>query len=317
MRIVQANIRSVNYLQLDLSTLFIGDATAFNIYIKKNDGYVIIIEAGTILSEKMYAKLEKQEKLYIYKDDKNKLTLNCDSLKFYVKFNKDNIQKRMEYIYKISDILFNDYMEHPFNKIEYRCVNSIVKAVIFLIKYDKDFLKNTIPHFEQEHKLSNHSLHVTVYATFLGNLLGLKSKELLQLGIAALLHDLGIKKIDQKLINKNGELTENEQKEVSKHSRLSVEIIKLNYIQDSTIIEAVLHHHEQYDGYGYPDRLMEKDITIFASILSICDVFDALTSHRPYRKHFSSFEALRMMLKDESMANNFNRRYLHLLLKSL
>jgi len=223
----------------------------------------------------------------------------------------------MEYIYKISDILFNDYMEHPFNKIEYRCVNSIVKAVIFLIKYDKDFLKNTIPHFEQEHKLSNHSLHVTVYATFLGNLLGLKSKELLQLGIAALLHDLGIKKIDQKLINKNGELTENEQKEVSKHSRLSVEIIKLNYIQDSTIIEAVLHHHEQYDGYGYPDRLMEKDITIFASILSICDVFDALTSHRPYRKHFSSFEALRMMLKDESMANNFNRRYLHLLLKSL
>jgi len=62
---------------------------------------------------------------------------------------------------------------------------------------------------------------------------------------------------------------------------------------------------------------MEKDITIFASILSICDVFDALTSHRPYRKHFSSFEALRMMLKDESMANNFNRRYLHLLLKSL
>ena len=78
-----------------------------------------------------------------------------------------------------------------------------------------------------------------------------------------------------------------------------------------------MHHHEQYDGSGYPEKLKEEDISVYASILSICDVFDALTSERPHRKQYSSFEAIKMMIKDDSMANKFNHKYLQLLLKSL
>ena len=78
-----------------------------------------------------------------------------------------------------------------------------------------------------------------------------------------------------------------------------------------------MQHHERYDGSGYPENLTEKDISEFASILAICDVFDALTNNRPHRKEHSSFEALKMMMKDSSMINKFNQRYLKLAIKSL
>ncbi|MDQ1337456.1 MAG: hypothetical protein QG617_423, partial [Campylobacterota bacterium] len=97
----------------------------------------------------------------------------------------------------------------------------------------------------------------------------------------------------------------------------SVEIIKQNHIHDPYILDAVMHHHERYDGSGYPNNLTKGDISDFASILAICDVFDALTNSRAHRKNYSSFDALKMMMRDSEMVNGFNQRYLHLSLKLL
>jgi HD-GYP domain-containing protein (c-di-GMP phosphodiesterase class II) len=318
MKIVQTKLKTVNaYTLMDLESLTIGDTMAFDIFIKKSNDYIVIIEAGTCLSQSLYEKLEKQPVLYIFKKDKEKLSVTCDSLKYYIKYNKDNLRRRLELIYKINSQLFKNYLENEFNKIDLKCANEIVKSILYLVKHDVDFLKNTIPHFIHEHNLPYHSLHVTMYAMKLGNDIGLDSEELLQLGISALLHDLGIKKINESLINKSTKLEVEEIEQIQKHITYSVAIIKLNKIHDPYILDAVMHHHEQYDGNGYPDKLEQYEIGVAASILSICNVFDALTSHRPHREHYTSFKALKMMLKDESMANKFNRNYLKLLLKSI
>ncbi|WP_373003795.1 HD-GYP domain-containing protein [Sulfurimonas sp.] len=318
MKVVQRKIKTVNYYTLmDLESLSVGDSIAFDVFIKKSNDYIIIIEAGTYLSQSLYAKLEKQPSLYIFKKDKEKLSITCESLKYYIKYNKDNLDRRIGFIYKINTQLFNNYLEDKYNKIDLECVNLIVKSILYLIKYDVNFLKNTIPHFINEHNLPNHSLHVAVYAMKLGNDLQLNSKKLLQLGAAALLHDLGIKKINESLINKSTKLEIAELEQVQKHVTYSVDIIKQNNIHDPYILDAVLHHHEQYDGNGYPEKREQGEIGVFASILAISDVFDALTSNRPHRKQYTSFEAIKMMLKDESMVNKFNRKYLQLLLKSL
>ncbi len=318
MKVVQTQIRLVDYYALlDLDSFAVGDMMAFDIYIKKDNGYVIIIEAGTLLSENLYAKLKKQDNLYIFKDDKDKLSLNCESLKYYIKYNKDNLEKRVKFVYELNSKLFSDYLDNKDNKIDLDCVTSIVKSIIYLIKYDEKFLKNTIPFFIEDNSISNHSLHVTIYAMNLGNQLNLNSKRLLQLGTAALLHDTGLKKIDESLLNKDSQLDITELEEVQKHPQYSIEIIKQNGILDPYIIDAIMHHHERYDGNGYPDQLNEKNISLFASILSISDVFDALTSYRPYREQYSSFDAIKMMIKDASMVNKFNNQYLQTLLKSL
>ncbi len=245
------------------------------------------------------------------------MTLTCDSLKFYINYNKNNPEKRIEFIYKLNNELFNNYLAKKDNKFDLKCVTLIVKSILFLIKYDENFLINTMPHFTHEHTLPNHSFHVATYAINLGNLLNLNSKKLLQLGTAALLHDVGLKKIDNSLITKSTKLNIAELEEIHKHTQYSVKIIKQNNIYDPYIIDAIMHHHEQYDAKGYPDQLDKKDISVFASILSICDVFDALTSSRPYREQYTSFDAIKLMLKDSSMSGKFNRKYLKLLLKSL
>jgi HD-GYP domain-containing protein (c-di-GMP phosphodiesterase class II) len=318
MKVIQTKIETVDYYTLlNLDTLNIGDTIAFDILIKKDNDYVIIIEAGTVLSQNLYKKLQNQENLYIFKKDKDKLKLTCKNLKHYIKHNKDNIEKRFKFIHDLNTTMFDNYLKNKEDRIDLLCVKFIVEAIIYLVQYDKKFIKNTIPLFINENNIANHSLHVSIYAVNLGCMLKLDEAKLLQLGTAGLLQDLGFKKINAKLINKSSKLSTAELDEVKKHCKYSVNIVKRNHINDSYIIDAIMHHHEQYDGNGYPENLKEQDISIFASILSICDVFDALTSERPHRKQYSSFEAIKMMIKDEEMAHKFNHKYLQLFLKSL
>ncbi len=318
MKILQKKIRSVDYFTLlDLSSINIGSTIAFDVFIKKDNGYIIIIEAGTTISQTMHDKLEKQDYLYISNEDKEKLSLTCKSLRYYIRHNRDNLKKRVEILHELNNKLFNEYLNSQSNIIDLECVNSIIKSIIYLANYDKIFLKNTMPYFINEHDLPNHSLNVATYAINLGNKLKLNQEALILLGTAGLLHDVGLKKIPPSLINKVDKLNLSELEKIHKHPQFSVEIIEQNNIHNPYIIDAISHHHENYDGSGYPNQLSKNSISIYASIISICDVFDALTSNRPHRKQYSSFDAIKMMLKDSSMANKFNNKYLQILLQSL
>lgn len=318
MKIIKTKLNyAKSYTLLDIDSLAIGAVTLFDIFIKKEKNYIIIIEAGTILTQNLYDKLKKQDSLYINKSDEDKQILSCETLKHYIKYNKDDHKKRLELLYEVNNQLFEIYMVNNENKINLGCVELIVDAIIYLLKYDELFIKNTMPHMLSDYMLQIHSLHVAIYALTLGYTLKFNDEQLLKLGSAALLHDVGIKKIDKNIIYKKRSLSPKETTLVQKHSQYSVDILKQNKIHDPYIIDAVMHHHESYDGTGYPNRLKKDEISDFASILAICDVFDALTNNRPHRPHYSSFDALKMMMKDSDMVNRFNQSYLHLALKLL
>jgi HD-GYP domain-containing protein (c-di-GMP phosphodiesterase class II) len=217
----------------------------------------------------------------------------------------------------VTEQLFDMFLKNKDNKINLNCVELIVKSIIYLIKYDPIFIKNTMPYFKNEHMLKNHSLHVAIYALTLGHALKLSDEQLLKLGTAGLLHDVGFKKIDDAIINKESHLSAAETSIVQKHVLYSVEIIKQNKIHDPYILDAVMHHHERYDGSGYPNNLLKDEISDFASILAICDVFDAMTNNRAHRKNYSSFDALKLMMRDSEMVNRFNQKYLHMSIKLL
>ena len=227
------------------------------------------------------------------------------------------MQKSLEYLYTINGKVFEKYLNSQDNKIDLKCAEEIIKTIIFLNNDNKKFLQEIMQYFVNEHELPTHSLHVTIYSLSLGKFLKLNTNELLQLGTASLLHDIGMKKISSQIINQNKKLTLAELESVQQHSIYSTQIIKHNHILDPYIIDAVTHHHENYDGTGYPDALMGSDISIFASIISIADVFDALTNARPNREALNSFSALKVMMKDDTMANKFNYTYLQGFLKLL
>lgn len=320
MKVIKTKLNYSNYyILLDLDAIKIGDVISFDIFIQKDDDFVIIIEAGTLISENLYNKLKNQKSLYIHKDkgkDEDKQILSCESLRHYIRHSRDDVEKRIKVLYDVNDQLFDIFLTNKENKINIECLHLIVQSIIYLVKYDVTFLKNTIPYFVNDNMLKNHSLQVAIYALVIGNVLKFKDDDLLKLGVAALLHDIGFKKIDETIINKKSMLTPQEISLMQKHSRYSVEIMEQNKVHDPYIINAVMHHHERYDGSGYPNQLMSDEISDFASIVGICDVFDALTNNRPHREHYSSFNALKMMMRDKDMVNKFNQNYLHLFLKS-
>jgi len=129
---------------------------------------------------------------------------------------------------------------------------------------------------------AGHSERVTKLALKIGNSLGLSPKELEVLRRGGLLHDIGKIGVPASILDKSGKLTDIEDQFIREHVRWGVHILE-PIAAFAEIMPTVLHHHEQFDGTGYPAGLAGEAISLSARILAVADAFDALTSHRPYR----------------------------------
>jgi diguanylate cyclase (GGDEF)-like protein/putative nucleotidyltransferase with HDIG domain len=129
----------------------------------------------------------------------------------------------------------------------------------------------------------HHSKRVMEYAMALAKELKLSTNELNIIENCALLHDTGKLAVDSELLNKSGKLTQEEWKKVKNHPQVGADIVK-SIPQVNSCAEAILHHHEWYDGSGYPDGLKGEAIPLEARILAIADAFATMTSERSYRE---------------------------------
>ncbi|SER56444.1 HD-GYP domain-containing protein [Lachnobacterium bovis] len=136
-----------------------------------------------------------------------------------------------------------------------------------------------------------HSLNVAMISRLLGSWLGIKENDLNILTLAGLLHDIGKCKIPSGILLKPGKLTDNEFEIIKQHPIFGYEALSTKKL-DSRIVNAALMHHERYDGSGYPSKLKGKEIDEFASIISIADVYDAMTQNRVYRSGMCPFEVI-------------------------
>lgn len=129
----------------------------------------------------------------------------------------------------------------------------------------------------------NHSELVGWYAFAIASRLGLKKQALNRVFLAGLLHDIGKIYLPDQVLNKDGPLNQDEFELIKKHSLASRDILgQYNYFKG--ILPAVTHHHEHYDGSGYPDGLKAEKIPLLSRILAVADAFEAITADRPYRK---------------------------------
>ncbi|MBU0632976.1 HD domain-containing protein [bacterium] len=306
-----------SFCLFDASNLKIGDVVINDIYIKRSEKFIIIIEAGSILTEKLFATLQRHKELFIVNLEPtdihalvdNTKNVKCKTLLTRIKKDKNDFLKTLDLLYTTNHKIFTDFLNNQDNKIDLGCIDSVVESIIFLIQNNKNYLKIIMPKIYNDHKLYIHSLNVTIYALHLGSILHYDDQQLFQLGRSALLHDLGKKNIGS-IIEKNSELTDKELELIYKRVEHCILILENNNITDTMIHDAIKHHQERYDGSGYPNNLRKDDICEFGSVLAICDVFDALTTDRPHRKGYGTFEALKIMMQDVSMKNKFNNQYL-------
>ncbi|MGD2278959.1 MAG: HD domain-containing protein [Candidatus Omnitrophota bacterium] len=146
--------------------------------------------------------------------------------------------------------------------------------------------------------IAEHSVRVTSLAVNLAKKIGMKRKAIERLKIASYLHDIGKLAISDKILNKHGPLTAKEFEKIKTHPLKGVEMIRpLYFLRD--IVAIIQSHHENYDGTGYPHGKKGKNIPVEARVLSIADVYEALTSDRPYRKAFSKKQAIAIIEEEK------------------
>lgn len=145
-----------------------------------------------------------------------------------------------------------------------------------------------------------HSSHVMSLSAALGQKVDMTSARLDTLMFTAEIHDIGKIAINEFIINKPGRFTEAEYLMTQHHAQLGANLIQTLAL-DPIIPEIIRHHHENFDGTGYPDRLQGEQIPLESRIIRITDTYDALTSNRGYRAAYSPAKALAIMEQDHAL----------------
>lgn len=172
----------------------------------------------------------------------------------------------------------------------------LVENIVDEILNNKNLMVNMIDLKVFDEYTFYHSVNVTVLSIVVGVALRLPKEQLYKLGLAALMHDIGKVFIPKEILNKPGKLEPEEFEVMKSHSEIGYRHVKEYYDLPITSYVGILQHHEKYDGTGYPEKRKGEGISLFGRIISICDVYDALTSDRPYRRGMLPSEAMEYIM---------------------
>lgn len=172
----------------------------------------------------------------------------------------------------------------------------ILDDIIDQVCNNKNLMINMVDLKNFDDYTYNHSVNVAVLAIALGESFGLSRNELYNLGVGAMLHDIGKAFVPMDIINKPEGLTDVEIMEVRKHPAEGLEYVE-NYLDvPYDALSAVIDHHERYDGTGYPAHKRGDAISLYGAIVAVADVFDAIITDKPYRRGYSNQEAVEYIM---------------------
>ena len=174
--------------------------------------------------------------------------------------------------------------------IDVEHVKTVVNRIVDELLSNDDILYNLTEIKTVDDYTFKHSVSVCILSIITGIGLGFDTAQLRELGLGAILHDIGKLCIPREILKKPSQLTVEEFEEIKKHTILGYELLKKSGQLNLVSSYIALGHHERYDGSGYPYRLKSEEIQIYARIVAVADVYDALTSDRVYRKKLKPHE---------------------------
>lgn len=236
-----------------------------------NHSAAYMLKKGVALNEKAIEFLNSQGYMGVYISDRSSMDVELEEI-----VDQQLIRKGLEAVEKenVGSIL------------------NIATDIVAQITSKKDMSVDLFDLRSYDDYTFHHSVNVGVFAVAVGRRMGLKDEELKLLSVAGICHDLGKSKIDKNIINKPGKLTDEEYAEIKNHPLFSFRILGEHSDVPALVKQAVLFHHENENGSGYPYGKEGGEIPIFAKIIHAVDVYDALTSKRPYKDPFAPADAL-------------------------
>lgn len=249
-----------------------------------------LLTQGIEITQVIATRLQKQIPLsyiYIYDeyDPKNK--------DLFEERNSTKMKKSQESFLAFTNAaenLFSKTMES--NTITMNSVRDICDNILSQLTDVGIVIKNILEGQAMDDYLFRHSVNVSALCALMGKWLKLSEKDILLLTYSGMLHDIGKCHIPAKILTKPGSLTKSEKDICNKHTNYSYELVKKIPFLDPSVAIATLLHHEREDGSGYPIGLKGEQIPLFAKIIAIADMFDAMTSNKVYKEKQCALYAL-------------------------
>lgn len=295
-------------LEKELSTLSVGE---YVIDIVQQTGTYTLTGAGHIKNQNVIAFLEKKGVISVLVDTEKAIKKEPQNNETKPKAAKqEKTQSPVIVEIKQAKRLFNDSKNIQRrilkdvaigNEINVEPIIDITNNTIDTVFKNPDALACVINIRDKDEYLLEHAVSVSVLMTIFARYLGFDKPLVQQLTIGAFLHDVGKIKIDDNILHKPGKLTDEEFAVMKTHVNHSIDIIANTPGVSELSLEVAALHHERLNGTGYPYNIEADDISKYGRMVSICDIFDALTADRCYKEgypHIKAFSILRKLAQD-------------------
>ncbi len=181
-------------------------------------------------------------------------------------------------------------------------ISSQINSIIDELLKNRNMMVNMIDLKCFDNYTYAHSVNVAILSIIIGISMGLNKDQLFRLGLGAIMHDIGKVFVDRRIINKPGKLTNDEYEVIKTHPTIGYNYVREKFELPSNSYDVIIDHHEKFDGTGYPNSKMGKSISLFGRIAAIADVYDALTSERPYRPALNPSESIEHIMGNSGVS---------------
>ncbi|RNB61227.1 HD-GYP domain-containing protein [Brevibacillus gelatini] len=267
-----------------------GDKLARSIYAENG---TVLVGAGVELTGRMIERLKNKNINSLYIEDKRTDDIMVDTV-----ISESTRRQAMSIIHDT----FRGIQEVPqkwqllfSDKNLGRQLKQVMSAVADELKGNKSAMNLLADACAFDNYIFSHSFNVALYSTALAINTGCTEKEILDISIGGMLHDIGKMQIPDQILKKPGRLTPEEYEVMKKHAEIGFEMLRRQDDIPLLAAHCALQHHERWNGSGYPRKLKNTEIHPYGRLMAVADVFDALTAHRVYRRGMLPHEAMEVL----------------------
>lgn len=295
---------SPSFFKVRINTLVPNKPTTFDLHVRINNQTLLYLRAGdkldpvkiTALNNKDSGShfLVKEEDRKAYRTYVHEQMISTDL----------NVREKAIVLRESSMMIVEEIFENPdVNKV-FDSSKPIIQQFVSFMDAEPEAMGHMISLSGHDFYTYNHSLDVGIYSLGLASAVGFSGKELEEMGLGALFHDIGKRQVSLDILCKKGPLDDAEWAQMQKHPQFGLMILNDNPNVSDAVKAACFEHHESFQGNGYPQQLPGSEIHPFARIVAITDTYDAMTTQRSYNVPLKPFDAVTMM--KEKLAGRYD-----------
>lgn len=303
------------FIPINLALLRIDTILGVDLYITTKQGFVLYRSRTVPFNDRVRSNLIDHgvSTLYINDQDADKFTR-------YVENNLPSIladpmvepEQKRQLLYESSLNIARDLLQNPTSPDNLKRSSTVVKSMVDLHLKDEGGFKKLVELMPSDYSLVHHSANVATYSVAVGKSLGISKSDLYELGLGALLHDIGKSKIPKDILYKPAKLTSDEYDVIKEHVLHGLNMASGNPVVPKKALIPILWHHERLSGNGYPYGKENEEIPLFGMITAIADSFDAMTTKRVYQNAISTYKTLELLIAD---SDNYDPKVVYELIK--